>query len=101
MKNNNSENPGFVVNIITKFIMFFVTLIFRFDPKLNNAFKDFHDASDRLDKTWEEICKRRKGTYLDCDEMKKKQIEFEKEYYAKQGKDYRDYGTYKDKDTNV
>ncbi len=65
--------------------------VFANDRILQQRFKDFRIASEKLASLWEEICERRKGTYLDCEEIMRKKLEFDKEYYGKQGKDYRDY----------
>jgi hypothetical protein len=46
--------------------------MFKSDKELQNRFADLRRAEEDLHKTWDDICRDRKGTPLDCDELVKK-----------------------------
>ena len=80
-----------IVNLIVNNRVREAERAFSNDRLLQQRFKDFRIAQDKLQKTWEEICEKRKGTNLDCEDVMREKLEFDRDYYSKRGKDFRDY----------
>ena len=87
----NEGITDWIVNLIVNNRIKAAEDAFSNDKLLQQRFKEFRIAEEKLRALWNRICKDREGTYLDCEEMMKKKLEFDKSYYGKQGKDYRDY----------